>query len=180
MSVITLTELKNFMGIKGTDQDTQLQFAVDGVNSHVLTETGRVFGTTRDITDELHDYSPTVWLDNQDITVLTSVTIGRTSPDTLDSDDYFWNEQGRLVLSTRVSHNPSKNDFDVVGVTYTHGVATVPDDLKYAALQAGAEMYNGIDGEVTEESVGSYRRVYKSRENSRVSAVLNAYKRIRL
>lgn len=178
MAVITLSELKTYMGITGTDYDDQLTYAVNAADAYVYNSTGRLFGSTAQVPAEVHDYEPTIWLDNQDITAVSSVAIGRTSPDTLDADDFFYNEQGRLVLSTRVSHNQSKNDFDVVTVDYTHGIAVVPDDIKFAALAIGSELYNGIDGEVTEESVGSYRRVY--RMNSKSATILDTYKKVRL
>jgi hypothetical protein len=126
MTVIDLAGLKTYMEITGSDDDANLTTIVNSVNAIIKRETGRVFGDTATVTDEEHDYEPVIFLDNMDITSITTVKSGRgASPTTLDADTYFHNESGRLTLATnKADYVNNVDDQNMIRVTYEHGVAT--------------------------------------------------------
>jgi len=179
--IISLADLKTYLGITGTAQDARLQFIVDGVNAEVNKRTGRVWGETETIVDEIHDYEPVIFLCNLDVTDVSAVKLGRgTNQTTLDADTYRWNGLGRLVLDTdSEDFVQNVDDYDELAITYTHGTATAPDDLVLAALQLGGHMNRSINGEVTEESVGSFRKKYAA-ENSTTKDILDSYRKRRM
>lgn len=185
MSIITASELNTYTG--QTLDTARAAQVVAAVNSFIKDFTGRSFGATTTVTDELHDYAPVIFLRNQDVKTVTAVKQGNPAADatTLDTSDYFANELGRLVLSE--SRTGFRRTRDYIRVSYTHGVTTVPDDLKLAALSLGADYYNHADSnnqELTAEGIGSYRLSYASGQNSAAGAshfdTIKRYRKARL
>lgn len=64
---------------------------------------------------------------------------------------------------------------EVVDVTYTHGYAAVPDDVKYMATQAVLGVLNlGATGEITSFTVGDVTEVYaKPMDDGAVATVVS-------
>lgn len=159
MSVISNTDLETYMAGETLDSDRTTQ-VVAAVNAYVENVTGRSFGGTKTITDEVHDAASVIFLRHADVSEVLSVKRGRGNgtPTTLEADSYFVNSYGRLVLSE--ARNGFYRGRDYVKVSYTYGVADVPADLKLAALSIAADFYSyANDGNtmVTEIAIGSYR-----------------------
>jgi len=82
MAMPTLANLKSYMGVAGSSDDTMLTFAINAGNQWFLSHTGRVFvdpGADADV--EFPVVYPFVrgrklWLDDQDLYSLTSITNG--------------------------------------------------------------------------------------------------------
>ena len=159
MSVITVEELQAYTGTTAATDTT----AVNAVNAYINRITGRSWGAIETVT-ELHDYAPTIFLRNMDVQSITSVKRDYGSDQTtlVADTDYRFNDLGRLTLSYgRASLYPALRDY--IEVVYTHGVLTVPDDLKLAALALAKDFgsYATDSGEVSSRSIGSYRLEFK-------------------
>ncbi len=132
-------------------------------------------------------------LPERPVTAITTVKIGDT---TLTADsDYVWDGGHMLYRGTKVDGVLSVNGPDYlingwgdwggpgaqVTVTYTHGFAVIPNDIKGVCLALAARSLTSPDG-VNSESVGSYSVSY-SRTGGAVSlldeekALLNRYRR---
>ncbi len=80
----------------------------------------------------------------------------------LDNTSFFWDEWGRLTMYLQEprQYNPSAVNNDLVQITYTYGVTTVPADMQSAALAIAANFYNWCTNnqkDVVSTSIGSYR-----------------------
>lgn len=168
MAIVTLSELKTYLGISGTDNDAQLNLIIAMLPAYVKLMTGRWYGSLQTVT-ETYDFAPTIFLANPDVSEITYIKRGY-APDhdyddsedltTIESSDYRWNDLGRVSLSSQFFNNKTKDDYDDVVVKYKYGNTTVPDDIKLAAMMFAGDAFNAIDGEVTEEQLDSYRRKY--------------------
>lgn len=165
--MITLAELKTYLGITGTDEDANLTLVVNAVNEQVEQTTLRNYLADKTRT-EVHDYRDTVFLQRMGIKSITSVKSYQqgteTEGDALPTDSYTWNKYGRLTLDQVYGDDYGRKDYNHVHVTYVYGLAsgeTVPADLKLAALQQAREFYEGTSTgdsrRVKSESTGSYR-----------------------
>ena len=180
MALITLTELKDHLGIAGTADDTKLQRIVDGTNELIRTITGVLYGSTENVTGEQHDYEPIFFLDNIYINSISALKLGRTNPVTVNSSDYFFNSKtGRVVISTNLLYNNTVNDFDLITVDYNHGLNTAPKDLVLATLEIATKHWNNIKSggaEVTEERVASFMKKYDL-SNDPAMEIIKSYKK---
>jgi hypothetical protein len=166
-----------------TLDDGRADQVVGAVDAYVENTTGRSFGEIKTITDEVHDAGSVIFLRHADVTEVTSVKRGRGAGEstTLPTDSYYVNTYGRLVLSeARNGFNPYR---DYVKVSYNYGVATVPADLKLAALSIAADFYTyAADGNVvaTEVQVGSYREKVASGQGTATGVqhfgIINRYR----
>ena len=171
--IITLAEAKSKLGIEGAEQDEAITVMLTDLTSEIEATTGRSFGEIKTVTDEEHDYSPRVFLDNIDINSVTSVKIGYGDDPEVDTTDIHFNGEGRVKLSSSAGHRSSTSDMDEVRVTYTHGIAEakVPADMKNAAKQLIYQYWNATEGgtptekRVTSESIGTYRVTYANEGN---------------
>lgn len=176
-NIITTAELDAFTN--KTNNAAQAADVVNAVNAYIAQQTGRSFGAVLTVTDELHDYKPTIWLNHMDIVAITTVKIGRpnVTRQTIAADAYWVNQYGRLVLAIAPPVNPSPYLYDMVVVTYTYGIAVVPDDLKLAALQLAQQYLNNVANSgqlVTMAMLGTYRLTYA--EAKGMGAVIDSYK----
>ena len=183
MSIITASELNTYTG--QTLDTARAAQVVAAVESYIKDFTGRSFGATTTVTDELHDYAPVIFLRNLDVTDVTEVRLGQTGDSQTTTTDFLWSDTGRVILNeSRVGFRRTR---DYIRVSYTHGVTTVPDDLKLAALSLAADYYNHADSnnqELTAEGIGSYRLSYASGQNSAAGAshfdTIKRYRKARL
>lgn len=175
--VFTLQNLKDHLGITGTDEDDLLTSITNGVNSYIERVTKRAWGETKTATDELQDYDAIIFLDKVAISAVTTVKLGYGDDfDVLDADSYRWNKYGRLLLSHDIYRSRSTEDFDELKITYDYGTATVPEDLYLAALQLATSLYaSGTSGQVvSEEQIGSHRIKFADTNND-ANDVIKSY-----
>lgn len=165
--MITLAELKTYLGITGNDQDANLTLVVNAVNEQIEQITLRNYGDDKTRT-ELHDYRDSIFLQRMGVKSITSVRLYQTGTeeqtDPLDSDSYTFNRLGRLTLDQTYGDDYNRSHYNSVTVVYVYGKAegeTMPADLKLAALQQAREFYEGTttadSRAVKSESTGSYR-----------------------
>lgn len=165
--MITLAELKTYLGIEGTDQDATLTLVVNAVNEYIEQITLRNYGDDKTRT-EVHDYRDSLFLQRMGIKSITSVRNYQTGTeeqsDPLDTDSYTFNWVGRLTLDQNYGDDYNRGDYNAITVVYVYGKRdgeVVPADLKLAALQQAREFYEGTSTgdsrRVKSESTGSYR-----------------------
>ncbi len=182
MSIISLDEFKKHLGICDDSQDGQLESILDGLSGMIQAMTGRLFGDTREVTEVL-DWAPTIFLKHMDIKSIVYVKKGY-EPDAdayddsenlteIDAEDYRWGDTGRLVLSASFVHNVTKSQYEKVVVKYTYGNAEIGDDLKLAAKMFASDLFNSIDGEITNEKLDTYAITVKP--STTVKAIFDRY-----
>lgn len=181
--IITTDDLRTEIG---KDLTAMGAVVVDGVNSYIESTTGRTWGEEAEEV-ERHDFRPTVYLRNMDVTQIISVKTGypQQTQTSLTSDSYYWTRQGKLVLALA---GCPQFVADYLEVDYKHQ-ASVPQDLKLAALALAAEIYNWANTGQRDPSrvtVGSYTIDYSNRKNSSQTtsdtyvAVIKSYRKQRV
>ena len=132
---------------------------------------------------DVTDFGYLVRLPERPVTAVTSVSVSGTSY-TVD-EDYAWDGMSsHLRLATIVYPSATFSDSPVATVTYTHGYATVPDDLVAVVLSIGARIYDNPRG-MRQESVEGYTYLRGGAGDDILGAtpskaemmVLNRYKR---
>lgn len=124
------------------------------------------------------NHTNTLELPERPVISIGAVSIGDTAL-TVDSD-FVWDGRSGLLRGTAVSGVLVINDGPLVSgtgdwggpgaqvsVTYTHGFATIPDDIKGVCLALAARSLQSPDG-VNSETIGSYSVSY-SRTGGAVS-----------
>ena len=170
-AILLLEELKQYLGITDESQDERLKSILEDLPAYVKLKTGRWFGCVEE-TVEVHDFNSVIFLNNVDVDSITWIKTGYsndhdfdddTSLKTLTTADYRWSKDtGRITLGFPYRRNRSRYDYDQVIVKYKFGVQSVPGDIKLAAKQYAGDAFRAIDGEVTSESLDSFRRTYKT------------------
>jgi len=137
------------------------------VNQYIESQTHRCWGETKTVV-ERYDWGKTLWLRRMDVTAVTAINVGwpGQTQQTLPTSSYFFNPMGRITLFWMLAGgggNQSGYYNDYIEVSYSYGVATVPADLKEAAMGVALSMYNWAQAggkEVVATSVGSFRQEY--------------------
>lgn len=169
-AILLLDELKDYLGITDDSSDTQLNSVLGDLVDYVQLQTGRLFGCVEEVT-EAHDYNEVIFLDKMDVQSITWIKQGYsndhdyeddTTLKTLTSAEYRWSQKtGRILLAFPYRQNRSRYDYDEIVVRYKYGVNTVPGDIKLAAKQYAGDAFRNIDGEISAQSLDSYRLSYK-------------------
>jgi len=87
------------------------------------------------LTLTVEPYRSALLLPEQPVTAVASVVEDGTT--LVVGDDYRWTASGLLVRVT----GPWRSGWQEVVVTYTHGYAVIPDDLKGVCVRAAARAY---------------------------------------
>lgn len=157
MAIITLAELKTYLGITGTTEDSKLTTIVAATNTFVETYCNRAFEEA-EYTEELYDGpgSSVLCLKNWPVSEVAEVIVEDTEVEErteIDGEGYYLDAEAGIL------HN---NDLwnrgrGIITVTYTAGYETIPDDLKFAVLEL-ASYFRNMSGKsgIRSESLGSY------------------------
>lgn len=100
------------------------------------------------------NWSDILWLPERPVTAVASVTVGTAA--VLSTSSYTWSRHGLLHAPTGWG-----GPHDVVTVTYSHGFAVVPDDVKAVCLSAAARSFGNPDN-LRSETIGSYAVTYNT------------------
>lgn len=165
----TEAELEAYTGtsIDSTRAALLLDTATGAIRAHTGQTISRV---TSDTVILPGNYSAALELPERPVIAVSTVKIDDTTL-TLDSD-YVWDGRWTLLRGTNVTGVLVINDGPLVStsgdwggpgaqvtVTYTHGLATVPDDIKGVCLALAARSLQSPDG-VNSESIGTYSVTY--------------------
>lgn len=187
--MITLAELKSYLGITDNSQDARLTLVVNATNDYVEGITLMNYTGTDKTRSEVIDYRDNVYLGRMGIKTITEIRLYQTNTEAqtppLDTDDYTFNSLGRVTLDGIYGDDYNRSDYNAVHITYTYGLATgetVPADLKLAALQYASEYASATSGtdsrKVKSESTGSYRIEFS--ESSVITDVFNKYRAVKV
>jgi hypothetical protein len=155
-TIITLIQLKNYLGLTDTSEDTRLNFIVGGVNAFVEKYCNRKFEETT-YTRELYDApgSNALILKQRPIVELTEIRIDGEVYDERDAiynPGYWYNANAGIVYRD----SPWPRGRGCIEVSYTAGYDTIPDDLLFATLELAAYYRNVSARSGLNESLGSY------------------------
>jgi hypothetical protein len=172
MAFATAEDLATYMArdFSAPDTATATQ-ALDIATSIVQSYTGQTLSQVTEAVTVPRTSSLLVLLPQMPVTAVASVVDDGTLL-TLN-DDYVWHRSG-------VIHRMTGSFFRTVTVTYTHGYATIPDDVKGATLAVAAGIFTGGGKRaVDDESLGLYTVRYNAEAAAlplEVRAVLDRYK----
>lgn len=131
--MITIADLEAFLQQDLNDYQAEAQAAIDGATAVVRNECRRTFTLVEDDEITLH-WRPNIVLPNPPVQSISSFTVdGVTS-------EYERDEHGRLVPGLIG---------DVVTVTYTHGYANIPEDVRLVALRIASRIFKNPMGRIS-------------------------------
>jgi len=152
-ALLTVDDIEDAVGYppSSTEQETQWQFYIDSVSAFI---NGYVDVSFEEVTDDVQrfraDYYGIISFSPDPVSVVTSVV------SYLSGSETVWSFDG-------LSEIQYLNANEVVDVTYTHGYTTVPDDVKFAAVQAVLGALNlGTPGSLTSFTVGDVSETYST------------------
>lgn len=150
MAYPTLSEVKTYLGVVGTDDDAyltiQLAAVIDAVEQYCQREFDEVVGDTKTFVDV--SYQTVFLLPRFPISALTSVVIdGTTQTITSAMVDL---SMGRVIMPSAVSG-------DSVVITYTGGFDPIPGMIVQVIYDAVGEQYDAKDNSNATGSIKSER-----------------------
>ena len=183
-SLITVGDLKNFMGIDTPIYDEKLTMIVNAMTDYIESRTGRRFKSTAYTEYVNGDGSDALQMKQYPITAITSVEENSNSDNssnwaTLATTEYFnignYLDAG-IIKKTAGAFRGTAN----YRVTYTAGYTTLPSDLKYACYMLASEAFNrSRSAGVKSESLGDHSITFESisMENDNVEKVIQRYRK---
>ena len=159
--MVTLTELKTFLGITTSDEDARLQQILDGVENAVKRYCGREFAQAS-YTERVYFYSGVGTVRETPVSAVSSIVTIEGTTLTL----YTFSESGIVEIQEYYDGRAT--------VTYTGGYSAIPDDLKLAILRWCEYLYTkpeALEGQNFEGISVSYTEA-----PAFVLDVLNGYK----
>lgn len=194
--IISLADLKAYLGISGSGEDTILNFIVDGVNEAIVAFCGRSFN--RATYTEYHDGSGGLDAVHVRARPLVSVTScylssnyyggsnnsGAFPAETLltENSDFIVDlNRSAVVLINRPWPMGVKN----IKLVIVAGYSTMPDDLVLAALQLAAQVRADATSDagaaVESEKLGDYSyKLLRSDGNSMIAGIRRVLTRYRV
>lgn len=175
VALLTIGDITDAIGRGPVDsaESDKWQFYIDAISAYI---NGYVEVSFEEIADDVvryeADYYGLINLGGDPVSTVTAVN------DFLSQSgvSYYWNGLDEILGLC-----PNQ----VVDVTYTHGYATVPDDIKFVATQAVIGVLDlGATGSITSFTVGDVTEVYSdpSKEGTTVvelqKSVLDRYSNI--
>lgn len=184
---LTLTEIKDYLGITDTSQDDLLTLLGEGVCSFIEKYTCTVYGRTEAFTEVLDGEGTDTIISGYNPATLTSLEIRNSSYneddwEIIDAKEYILLDEGmvRYMVDKFAERTGS------VRLIGTYGYATTPSDITLIALMmiksqmatgagtktAGAEKEDIGDYSITYSDISSMADV----ERTKTYEVLNEYK----
>lgn len=145
-ALVTLDDVKSFLGITGATQDTLLTLLINMVTEQIETRTNRRFKDTT-YTQELYSGIgvKTLVLKNFPITSTTVFKLEKNNAynntsdwEEVNSDEYWVEEETGIVTKTTVFNRGTLN----WRVTYSAGYSEIPYDIQLLAMSLISELFN--------------------------------------
>lgn len=183
-SLITVGDLKNFMGIDTPIYDEKLTMIVNAMTDYIESRCKRRFQSTLYTEYVNGDDSDHLMMKQYPITSITSVEENSNSDNssnwaTLAAEEYFNigpDLEAGLIRKTSRTFKGTAN----YRVVYTAGYTTLPSDLKYACYMLCSEAFNrSRSAGVKSESLGDHSITFESisMENDNVEKVIQRYRK---
>lgn len=195
MAYATLSELKDFLGITDTSQDTLLNFLLDKASKLIDDFCNRTFGAPVDEEREIlvKENSPKLFIDD-----LISITTLKLEDSLISPSDYklyplealsknepfTWLQLNEDILQSAIPYFP-KASFVKINGKWGYQ-ETVPDSINFATILWVARLFrerNQPEGRLNSESIGDYSVNYartKESSSERPEDILLPFKRIDL
>lgn len=152
-SFAEVSELNDFVNTDVPEGTARLLLEL--VTAEVQGYTGQtISAVTGDVVTLLPVGETVLFLPELPVTAVATVVVDGTA--LVVTDDYMWTPAGVL---TRRSNNWGVIPSSVV-VTYSHGYAEIPGDIKLVCLQAAARALENPSGAVSEQVDGDYAVTY--------------------
>ncbi len=162
-ALLDIEDIINALGRAPTsaEEATQWQFYIESVSAFINGYVTAQFGLlTGDVVRRQADYYGVVDLGGDPISSVTSVKNWRTGVETT------WDFDGLNKIFYLQAN-------ETVDITYTHGYAVVPDDVKYMATQAVLGVLGlGATGQITSFTVGDVTEVYSNNSDNGVTTTV--------
>lgn len=163
--MVALLDLEDVIIVVGrppasAEEAAQWQFQINAVSAYINSYVDVSFEYKEDdVVRYEADYYGVIDLGGDPVSTVTSVVDWQSQ----SAVSYYWNGLDELY-----GLYPNQ----VVDVTYTHGYATIPDDVKYMATQAvfGA-LDLGATGSLTSYTVGDVTEAYSNPDKTGVTVV---------
>ena len=176
--IITLSELKDYLWITDSSQDTILEIFVDSANKYITNYIWRNI-TAQDYTEYKDwDGQRIILLDNYPVNKITSFKVNYWTIDTPDWVDVDANEyqlvpeEGKIFLTFN-----KRRGFQNYEIEYNAWYDPIPWDLKLAWLKIAWSYYNTKDTDwVKSESVAGDSITFWAKETDNILNILNLYK----
>lgn len=141
--IISLSELKAYLWITTTDQDTLLNIFIDSANDFVETYIWREL-TSQEYTEYKDwDWQRIILLENYPVTTISSFQYNQW---TIDEEDFVDVDDSTYKLSPKIWKIfltfYQRRWFQNYKIVYTAWYSTIPWDLKLATLKLAAWYYN--------------------------------------
>jgi hypothetical protein len=181
--LVTLANTKTFLGISDNTKDAVLNILINAISDYIENYCGRTFASTV-YTDEEYDGNAAyeMRLKNFPIIIPPDVIMHRNNSwdssddwETVDSDDYWVDEDTGIITKNTVFHKGKQN----YRFTYTAGYATIPNDIQYACMVMVSEALSRKDNTgLKAESLGDHSVTYMDviEQNQVVKDILNGYR----
>lgn len=182
-ALITLDNLKTFLGITGSDQDSLLEMLINQVTDYIETRTDRRFKETT-YTEEEYDGTGQSELVLKQFPIITftkleknNATDNTDSWEEVDTDDY-WIDESEGILTKTTLFNKGKHNYRA---TYTAGYETIPYDVQFLAMS----IISDINGRrqnmgVVKETLGDHTIDFERavQENPVLAKIISNYRKI--
>lgn len=177
--MITLAELKTYLGISWTDQDDLLQIFVDSANDWVKSYLGKNIKADDYVDIKNGDWQRYILLDNYPVNSITSFEYNGWTLDVadwveLDKSRYELDPDVGKIFLTFYKHRWFQN----YRISYNAWYTSIPSDLKLATLKIASRYFNNINSDgIQREKVAGDSITFESENISNdVLAILNNYK----
>lgn len=186
-ALVTLNDVKSFLGITGSGQDTILTLLINMVTEHIEKRCGRRFADTT-YTEEEYDGNAvkTLQLKNFPVTVTQAFKLEKNGAydnsddwEEVDSDEYWVDNDTGIITKTTPFNKGTKN----WRVTYSGSYLIIPYDLQFLAMNLIAEAFNkksiqGIESEKLGDRTVKFALGSIVDGNSEYQSTLNNYRKI--
>lgn len=175
----TIADLEAFLQVTIGTPNASATAAITGASAAIQNECRqRIEQVAADaLTLTVEEDRRTILLPEQPVTAIASVVEDGTTLTV--GDDYRWTAAGVLTRRGRCW----SSEWDGVVVTYTHGYATIPDDLKGVCIRSAARAYQaglrasaagGVPGIQAESADGDYSVTFSPESASSGGSSLGA------
>lgn len=182
-AIITLNDLKTFLGITGSDKDSLLEMLINQATDYIETRADRRFADTV-YTEEKYDGTGQNEIVLKQFPVISFTKLEKNNAsDNSDSweevsgSDY-WVDDAEGVVTKTTNFSKGKQNYRA---TYTAGYESIPYDLQFLAMSLISDMYNRRKNMgVLKETLGDHSIDFEKamQENPALMRIISNYRKI--
>lgn len=189
MAYTTVSDLKTYLGVTGTGDDTLLGDLIDRAQKIIESATDRVFEASADTTryfDAIDDVQGAVLWFDEDLCAITTVTNGDSVE--VASDEYVTQPRNstpydsiKLLSSSNKSWTYSTDPENAISVEGKWAFSTSPpDDIVHATVRLAAYLYRQKDNakELDRTVIAGNATILPANFPSDVMTIIRHYKRL--